>query len=249
MDVLTLRGQLATVLGPFLGDYTLANGVTTPAIAVRSAGEGLAPGGRVSGLECVILTEPDLTPVKQYQGQGALRDWSVYLTDWAGDASLNTIAGILLYSFSGSTVTTISVPERMGPKNQMLLKIPSSSGILNYTPPSGLANLELPKSISITSPVVGDDFTLFRADTDVTLTAVVAVLQGSASPSVTFVIKYAASRTASGTAATISTTVTSTTTGTNVAIDQMPIPADSFVWLEISAVSGTVDELSVTLET
>jgi hypothetical protein len=131
----------------------------------------------------------------------------------------------------------------------MLLKIPSAAGILNYTPPTGLANLELPKSISITAPVVGDDFTLFRADTDVTLTAVLAVLQGTSSPSVTFVIKYAPDRTASGTAATISTTVTSTTTGTSVALDQMPIPADSFVWLEISAVSGTVDELSITLET
>ena len=249
MDVLTLRGQLATVLSPFLGLYTLANGVTTPAIAVRSAGEGLAPGSRVSGLECVILTEPDLTPVKQYQNQGATREWLVYLTDWAGDASLNTVAGILLYSFSGSTVTTINVPERVGPKNQMLLKIPSAAGILNYTPPTGLANLELPKSISITAPVAGDDFTLFRADTDVTLTAVLAVLQGTSSPSVTFIIKYAADRTSVGTAATISTTVTSTTTGTSVALDQMPIPADSFVWLEIGAVSGTVDELSVTLET
>jgi hypothetical protein len=249
MDVLTLRGQLATVLSPFLGLYTLANGVTTPSIAVRSAGEGLAPGSRVSGLECVILVEPDLTPVKQYQGQGALREWTVYLTDWAGDANLNTVAGILLYTFSGSTVNRINVPERVGPKNQMLLRIPSGAGILNYTPPSGLANLELPKSISITAPVAGDDFTLFRADTDVTLTAVVAVLQGTSSPSVSFVIKYAPDRTSGGTAATVPTTVTSTTTGTSVALDQMPIPADSFVWLEISAVSGTVDELSVTLET
>lgn len=249
MDVLTLRGQLATVLSPFLGLYTLANGVTTPSIAVRSAGEGLAPGTRVSGLECVILTEPDLTPVLQYQGQGATREWTVYLTDWEGDSNLNTVAGILLYSFSGSTVTRINVPERVGPKNQMQLRIPSEAGILNYTPPTGLANLELPKSISITAPVAGDDFTLFRADTDVTLTAVVAVLQGTSSPSVTFVIKYAPDRTDPGTAATISTTVTSLTTGTSVALDQMPIPADSFVWLEISAVSGVVDELSITLET
>jgi hypothetical protein len=110
-----------------LGLYTLANGVTTPAIAVRSAGEGLVPGARVTGLECVILTEPDLSPVLQYQGQGATREWLVYLTDWAGDASLNTIAGILLYSFSGSTVTTINVPERVGPKNQRLFRIPSAS--------------------------------------------------------------------------------------------------------------------------
>ena len=249
MDVLTLRGQLATVLSPFLGDYTLANGITTPAIAVRSAGEGLAPGTRVSGLECVILTEPDLTPVLQYRGQGATREWLVYLTDWAGDASLNTVAGILLYSFSGSTVTRINVPERVGPKNQMQLRIPSESTLLGYTPPDGPSNLELPKSVAIPFPLAGDDFTLFRVDRDVTLLSVVGVLQGSGSPSVTLILKYAADRTASGTVATISTAVTSTTTGTNVPLDQMPIPSGNFVWLEISAVSGTVTELSLTLET
>jgi hypothetical protein len=247
MDVLTLRGQLATVLSPFLGLYTLANGVTTPAIAVRSAGEGLAPGSRVSGLECVILIEPDLTPVKQYQGQGALRDWTVYLTDWAGDASLNTVAGILLYTFSGSTVTRINVPERVGPKNQMQLRIPSSTEAINYTPPADVSG-GIPRSVSVASPQAGSEITLFRVSQDVTLSSVVAVLQGSGSPSVTFALRYAANRTLTGTTATVSATVSSVTTGTSLAIDQMPIPSGSFVWVDITAVSGTVDELSLTLE-
>jgi hypothetical protein len=162
---------------------------------------------------------------------------------------METIAGILLYSFSGSRANKISVPERVGPKHQMLITIPGGTQLLNYTPPTTLESLELPKSISIPGPQAGDDFTLFRADTDVTLTSVVGVLQGTGSPSVTFVLRYAADRTAVGTLATVSTAVTSTTTGTTVAIQQMPIPADSFVWIEITAVSGTVTELNITLET
>jgi hypothetical protein len=249
MDVLSLRSQLATVLDPFLGVYTLANGVTTPAIAVRTAGEGITPGTKITGLECVILVEPDLTPVLQYQGQEALRDWLVYLTAWDGGTSMETVAGILLYSFSGSRANKIQVPERVGPKHQMLVTIPGGTQLLNYVPPTTLESLELPKSVSIPTPQTGDDFTLFRTDTETTLAAVYAVLQGSSTPSVTFVLRYAADRTAAGTLATVSTAITSTTTGTSVAIQQMPIPADNFVWLEITAVSGTVTELNITLET
>lgn len=249
MDLLSLRSQLAAVLDPFLGVYTLANGVTTPAIAARTTGEGLAPGTKVAGLECVILVEPDLTPVLQYQGQSALRDWLVYLTAWDDATSMETVAGILLYSFSGSRANKISVPERVGPRHQMLVTIPGGAQLLGYTPPTTLGSLELPKSITIPSPVAGDDFTLFRTDTETTLAAVYAVLQGTSSPSVTFVLRYAADRTAVGTLATVSTAITSTTTGTSVPVQQMPIPADRFVWLEITAVSGTVSELNLTLET
>ncbi len=249
MDLLQLRSHLETLLATDLGVYVLPNGSTTPALAVRNEGDSLPTHTKVTGLEVVILAQPALTPILQYEAQGTLRDWTVYLIDWDGTVAMDAVASKLLYAFAGSTTSPLAAPRQVGPRHQRALTIPSTSAIFDYTPPSPLVAMELPKSISITAPVAGDDFTLFRADTDVTLTAVLAVLQGTSSPSVTFVIKHAADRTASGTAATVSTTVTSTTTGTSVALDQMPIPADSFVWLEISAVQGTVDELSVTLET
>jgi len=127
MDVLTLRSQLVAVLTPFLGTYSLPNGVTTPAIAVRQSGEALAPGTTVTGFECVIITEPDLTPVRQYVGEGAMREWMVYLVDWDGATSMSTVAGLLIYTFPGCTVTRQSVPARVGPKNQMVLRIPGGS--------------------------------------------------------------------------------------------------------------------------
>jgi hypothetical protein len=249
MDLLSLRSQLAMVLDPFLGVYTLANGITTPALAVRDEGEALAAGTKVAGLECVILAQPEVRPVLQYKAQGTLQDWTAYLVDWDGTAALETVAGILLYTFSGATANRITVPQRIGPRHQMVVRIPGDSVVLGYTPPTVLASLELPKSISIPGPQVGDDFTLFRADSEVTLTSVIGVLQGSSSPSVTFVLRYALDRTATGTLATVSTAVTSTTTGTVAPVQQMPIPADAFVWIEITAVSGTVAELNITLET
>lgn len=249
MELLDLRLALETLLADDLGEYTLPNGITTPALAVRSEGESLPTNTKVSGLEVVVLAQPALTPVLQYEAQGTLRDWTVYLIDWDGTVAMDAVASKLLYAFAGSTTSPLAAPRQIGPKHQRALSIPGASAIFDYTPPSPPVALELPKSISIANPQVGDDFTLLRADTEITLTAVIAVLQGTSSPSVTFVIKYASDRTASGTAATISTAVTSTTTGTNVPLDQMPIPSGNFVWLEISAVSGTVTELSLTLET
>jgi len=152
-----------------------------------------------------------------------------------------------LYSFSGSRANKIQVPERVGPKHQMLITIPGGTQLLNYTPPAGGLGQEIPSGFSFLNPQAATSFTLFRVSEDVTLAAVDAVIRGTGS--VTFIIKYASSRAAAGTAATISTAVSSTTTGVAVALDQMPIPADSFVWLEITGITGTPTELSVTLAT
>ena len=41
-----------------LGQYTLANGVTTPAIAVRAESERLPTGTKATGLETVVIRYP-----------------------------------------------------------------------------------------------------------------------------------------------------------------------------------------------
>jgi len=104
-----------------------------------------------------------------------------------------------------------------------------------------------PKSATIVSPRVGDAITLFYAEINTTLRDVQAVVQGT-SPSVTFVIKKDVDRSSAGTVVTTSTAVTNTTTGQTVAIVNQPVLAGQYVWLEISAVSGTVSELSVSIE-
>jgi hypothetical protein len=104
-----------------------------------------------------------------------------------------------------------------------------------------------PKSLTIAYPVVGDNLTLFYTQTGTTLTQVAAVLLGTSTPSVTYSLKYAANRSAAGTAATTSTTVTSTTTASTATLQNMPIPANNFLWLEVSGISGNPTELSITV--
>lgn len=123
MNVLSLRTALETTLVDVLGTYTLANGVTTPAIAVRAAGESLLAGTTVTGLECVILREPELVPVRQYRKEHAFSRWTVYLVDWDGEASLQTVAGRLIWAYPGSNAVTITVPRGVGPRSQMRVDI------------------------------------------------------------------------------------------------------------------------------
>lgn len=104
-----------------------------------------------------------------------------------------------------------------------------------------------PKSITIANPVAGDNFTLFRTEVATTLSKVYAVVRGS-SPSVTFVLKSDPDRSSAGTAATVSEAITNTTTGEEVAIINQPIGSGRYVWLEVTAVSGSVTELNVSVE-
>lgn len=123
MDIRDLRTQLETTLVDVLGQYTLANGVKTSAISVRAVGESLPAGQRVRGLECVIVREPELDVVRQYRREQAVARWTVYLVDWAGDASLQEIAGRLLWAYPGSNAVTINVPKGVGPRSQMRVDI------------------------------------------------------------------------------------------------------------------------------
>ena len=123
MDVLTLRTELETVLVNYLGDYTLANGAQTPAISVRAAGESLPPNTTVTGMEVVILREPELVPVRQYSREQAFSRWTLYLVDWSGDTSLQEVGGVLISQYPGSNAVSINVPRGVGPRSQMRVDI------------------------------------------------------------------------------------------------------------------------------
>lgn len=123
MDLLSLRTALETTLVDQLGTYVLANGARTPAMSVRAPGESLPPGTTVDGLEVVIVREPELVPVRQYQNEQAFSRWTLYLVDWNGDSSLQEVAGRLLWSYPGSNAVTINVPRGVGPRSQMRIDI------------------------------------------------------------------------------------------------------------------------------
>ena len=100
------------------------------------------------------------------------------------------------------------------------------------------------RSATVAEPQTGDSFTLFKATRDTTLRDVSAIVSGG---SVTYEIRYATDRSTAGTLAIVADTVTNTTTGATATLQNQPIPVGSWVWLEITAVSGVVDELNVSV--
>jgi len=97
--------------------------------------------------------------------------------------------------------------------------------------------------LTVESPTTSDDITMWYTDRAITLVALVVVVRGS-SPSCTPDIRHGTDRSAAGTAIITSpSAVTSQTTGSVVtSFDDATIPATSFMWQEMDAVSGTVAE-------
>lgn len=123
MNIRDLRVQLETTLVDVLGTYRLANGATTPAIAVRAWGESLPPGTTVEGLECLIIRDPEPTELRQYHGQVAFQTWTLFLVDWTGAAALQDVAGRLLWAWPGSNAVMVQVPKGVGPRGQMRVEL------------------------------------------------------------------------------------------------------------------------------
>ncbi len=103
--------------------------------------------------------------------------------------------------------------------------------------------------LTIENPDGSEDITMGFTEVAITVSEMRAVLIGSSTPSVTWKIRHHSDRNNAGNAVvTAGTTTTSTTTGSDVtSFDDATIPADSFIWLETTAKSGTVTELHVTV--
>jgi hypothetical protein len=107
-----------------------------------------------------------------------------------------------------------------------------------------------PLAVSIASPQTNDRRILVRAPQALSISRVDAVLSGGTSPSVSLSLRHGADVSAAGTAvATDPLSVTSTTAGnaiTNFAIPD--IPAGHWLWLQLTAVSGLPQALTVSIE-
>ncbi|MCP9857953.1 MULTISPECIES: hypothetical protein [unclassified Cyanobium] len=107
-----------------------------------------------------------------------------------------------------------------------------------------------PLVLSMPSPQVNDRRILLRAPQAQTLSRVDAVLTGGTSPSVSFSLRHGADVSGAGTAVTTDPiTVTSTTTGSAITSFQAPeIPAEHWLWLEVTAISGSPQALTVAVQ-
>jgi hypothetical protein len=105
------------------------------------------------------------------------------------------------------------------------------------------------KSITVEDPGATEDISIFFSNIAITVVEMRAVVRGS-TPSVTWTVRHHATDRSNAGSEVVSsgTTTTSQTAGSDVTSFSDPtIPADSFVWLETTAQTGTVDELHVTI--
>lgn len=114
-------------------------------------------------------------------------------------------------------------------------------------PPGPIA----PQQIWLPNPQAGERRMVLRASQDLNLSRLDALLSGNSNPSVSVSIRYGPDASAAGTAVTttpitISSSNGGTSTGTVVTSFQTPVvPMDHWLWLEVSAVSGSPAGLTV----
>ncbi len=126
--LLDLRTTLSSLLASELGTYTLPNGSTTPAVRASGPDETRYPGTLVEGLEMVIIKDPDLVPVRQYQEERVTAEWTVFLVAW-GDRPAGIGAQMVVDAIPGCEVERVIMPEGVGPRDQYRLTIRSLSAL------------------------------------------------------------------------------------------------------------------------
>ncbi len=125
-----------------------------------------------------------------------------------------------------------------------------ATGETGSTGQTGPGVATLNKSITWESPTATDDLDIWYTSAAVTITAVEGVLaNGTSTPSVTVDLKHHTDRSNVGNDVFAAPrAVTSTTTGDNLTLGgDVTIPANSFVWVETTAQSGTVPIISLTI--
>lgn len=215
------------------------------------------------------------TDVQAYDADlGALAGISsngILARTWAGTASARTITGtsneISVSNWDGvSWNPTLSLPSTIDLWGKTSFEIPNGAGgttvdaaweicidttskTLNFYDGSNEVVLTpiMSKSVTVESPTASEDISLFYTDEAITITKIVYVITGSTS--VTTTIRHHTDRNNAGNeVVTGGTTANSTTTGNVVtSFNDATVPADSFVRLETTALSGTPTSLNVTI--
>lgn len=103
------------------------------------------------------------------------------------------------------------------------------------------------KAITVESPIVNDDLTMFYSEPNATISEIAAVIRGTGS--ITWTIRHSTDRDGIGSEVITGGHVSSSVNGEIISIfDDPNILAMSYVWLEVTSVTGQVDELHLTID-
>ena len=152
-------------------------------------------------------------------------------------------------SVTADITSTAVVTTEIASTNIVIAEVTSTNivDVVTAGPQGPVGPAGPPKSLTLSNPVVGDSITLFYTQTSTTLTQVRALVLGTSSPSVTIVLRFGPDRSQVGTLAISSLLVNSSTSGTIATVQNMPIPANNYVWLEVQSLTGSPTELNVTM--
>lgn len=103
------------------------------------------------------------------------------------------------------------------------------------------------KSITILAPLPGDSITLYYTTIGGTISTIESVAQGT-SAAATFRVWHGTSRASGTSVVTAGIVCNSATTGiTTTVFDNPVVPPESFIWLEVVSLSGSVDQFHATI--
>lgn len=137
-----------------------------------------------------------------------------------------------------------ALTEKTAPNTGDWALVEESGGALRKVNLKHLIKPTLSKTFTLDAPTASDDVTIFRTDVAITVQEVIAVSVGT-SPSTTYRLRHHTDRNNTGNLLTTLAATTSTTTGNVATLSDATIPANSWVWFESTAASGTNVILSI----
>ena len=134
--------------------------------------------------------------------------------------------------------------ENSGNRAWILFADPTvSDGVIGYSGSAGYSGSQgsiSPRMVSILNAQAGSEATLIFTPAQITISEVKATIRGT---SCNYAVKYASARNAAGTTVATENT-TSNTTGSTPTISSAVIPANNYIWIEVSS-AVSCDELAI----
>lgn len=126
--------------------------------------------------------------------------------------------------------------------------LPGPAGPVGPQGPAGARGPQAPSGLTLSYPVAGDKLPLLHAASALTIAEVRALVAGS-TPSVSLSIRYGPDFSAAGTSIRLAAmTATSTSSGDSwSSFENAVVPAGSWLWIVVEAVSGTALSLHASL--
>ena len=162
---------------------------------------------------------------------------------WNGSTWVNTPVSVVVPSLGLKDLS--DVDPTLAPSSQEILSYNGTNTQWESTPSP---SVQLSKGFTVELPRASENIAVWYVTTAIIISEIRAVLVGSGSPSVTWRLRHDTDRSDTGTLIKSKVT-TNTTTGDEItSFDDDTVPAGSFIFFKTTAMSGNVEEISLTID-